>query len=214
MSFIPPPNFGYIEPDLYRSAVPNEMNFTFLQTLHLKTVIYLSLDAPSVLFQEFLKENNIELKQVSDTEFKGVLQRISEQFVIEALHSILNPKAYPILIMCNLGRHRTGTVIGCLRRLQKWSLSAIFDEFRRFTMSKSSPPHEQFIELFDTELVEIPEDFEQLPFKLLRDPIDQTQQVQQQQQQKGPPKPPAPVKKPLFVFQSMPKKSHSGSTHF
>ena len=66
--------------------------------------------------------------------------------------------------MCNLGRHRTGTVIGCLRRLQNWSLSAIFDEFRRFTGGKSSPQHEQFIELFDTELIEIPEDYDRLPF--------------------------------------------------
>ena len=213
MSFIPPPNFGYIEPDLYRSAVPNEMNFTFLQTLHLKTVIYLSLDAPSVLFLEFLKENNIELVQISDTEFKGVLQRISEHFVIEALRSILNPKAYPILVMCNLGRHRTGTVIGCLRRLQKWSLSAIFDEFRRFTNAKSSPQHEQFIELFDTELVEIPEDYEQLPFKLLRDQIEQQQISQQTSQQKLPTKP-SPVKKPSFTLPTMPKKGLAGSTHF
>lgn len=171
MSFIPPPNFGYVEPSLYRCAVPNELNFSFLQTLHLKTVIYLSLDAPSVVFLEFLKEQNIELKQINGSENTILNQRVSEQLVIDALHSILNPNAYPILVMCNLGRHRTGTVIGCLRRLQKWSLSAIFDEFRRFTSSKSSPQHEQFIELFDTELIEIPQDVDKLTFKLLRDPI-------------------------------------------
>lgn len=202
MSFIPPPNFGYVEPDLYRSAVPSDMNFPFLQTLHLKTVIYLSLDAPSVLFLEFLKEHNIELKQISGAETTGFAQRVSEQLVLDALHSLLNPNAYPIIVMCNLGRHRTGTVIGCLRRLQKWSLSAIFDEFRRFTNAKSSPQHEQFIELFDTELVEIPEKVDQLPFKLINTV------------QKAPEEPPqVPQKRISFKLPQMPQKL-SGSTFF
>ena len=168
--FINTPNFGYVETDLYRSAVPNEMNFPFLQTLNLKTVVYLSFDAPSVFFREFLKEHNIELVQISgDSETSPLYQKISENLIIDALHSILNPHAYPIIVMCNLGRHRTGTVIGCLRRIMKWSLSAILVEFRQFTNNKSSPPHEQFIELFDTELVEMPEDVELLPFKLVPD---------------------------------------------
>lgn len=197
MTLIPPPNFGYVEPDLYRSAVPSDMNFPFLQTLHLKTVIYLPLDAPSVLFLEFLKEHNIELKQISGQETTAVTQRVSEQLVIDALHSLLNPKAYPILVMCNLGRHRTGTVIGCLRRLQRWSLSAIFDEFRRFTNAKSSPQHEQFIELFDTELVEIPEKVDQLPFKLINTTIVKKQEDTNQQQ---------PAKKITFKLPQIPQK--------
>jgi len=140
------------------------MNFSFLQTLKLKTVVYLSFDAPSQLFLEFLKEQNIQLKQITGTKNPGLVQKISEQLVIDALHYLLDRRSYPVLVMCNLGRHRTGTVIGCLRRLQNWSLSAIFDEFRRFTGAKSSPQHEQFIELFDTELVAVPDDLEQLPF--------------------------------------------------
>ena len=203
--FIPPPNFGYVEPQLYRSAVPNEMNFPFLKTLNLKTVIYLSLDAPSIFFREFLKEQNIELVQISGGETSPMYQKISENLIIDALHSILNPSAYPILVMCNLGRHRTGTVIGCLRRIMKWSLSAILVEFRQFTNNKSSPPHEQFIELFDTELVEMPENVEQLPFKLVPDPILFTKKVEKDL----PPKPtnqvPQMKKKPPIPLSSTKK---------
>ncbi|KAH0791785.1 putative tyrosine-protein phosphatase [Histomonas meleagridis] len=141
------------------------MNFPFLQTLHLKTVVYLSLDTPPQIFQEFLKEQGIEFRQLPG-EGTNVGQRISEQLILDALHVLLNPDCYPLVVMCNLGRHRTGTVIGCLRRLQKWSLSSIFEEFRRFTGSKSSTLHEQFIELFDTELVELPADASRLPFKI------------------------------------------------
>lgn len=33
---------------------------------------------------------------------------ITEEAVLEALELILNPRNYPMMIMCNLGRHRTG----------------------------------------------------------------------------------------------------------
>ena len=142
------------------------MNFSFLQTLRLKTAVYLSLDPPAQILSEFLKEQGIELRQMVGGENTNVGQRISEKLVLDALHVLLDPDAYPLVVMCNLGRHRTGTVIGCLRRLQKWSLSSIFDEFRRFTASNSSSMHEQFIELFDTELVELPSELGRLPFKI------------------------------------------------
>ena len=40
-------------------------------------------------------------------------------------------------------------VIGCLRRLQQWSLTAIFDEHRRFATAGSSLLDLQCIELFE-----------------------------------------------------------------
>ena len=165
-ALIPPQNFGYVETDLYRSAMPDEMNFSFLQTLNLKTVVYLSLDEPAQLFSEFLKEQGIELVQINVGEPGINGQIISPQIVLDAFHIMLDPERYPVIVMCNLGRHRTGTVIGCLRRLQLWSLSSIVDEFRRYTGQKQSAIHEQFIELFDTELVEMPKDASKLPFKI------------------------------------------------
>ena len=44
MSFIPPLNFGMVEEDLYRSAQPTELNFPFLEKLHLRSCIYLASD--------------------------------------------------------------------------------------------------------------------------------------------------------------------------
>ena len=157
-ALIPPPNFGFVEAGLYRSAIPQEANFSFLQTLHLNTVVYLSLDPPSQLFNDFLKEQGIRLCSMKKGEGYSISERISEELILASLKILLDHSQYPIIIMCNLGRHRTGTLVGCLRRLQNWDLSSILDEFRRFTGFKSSPLHEQFIELFDTELVEIPPD--------------------------------------------------------
>ncbi len=49
-----------------------------------------------------------------------------------------------------------GTVIGCLRKVQQWNLASIFSEYRRYAGSKMRSMNEQFIELFDTDLVRIP----------------------------------------------------------
>lgn len=34
---------------------------------------------------------------------------ITEEVVLEASELILTPQNYPMIVMCNLGRHRTGT---------------------------------------------------------------------------------------------------------
>ena len=55
-----------------------------------------------------------------------------------------------MLIHCNKGKHRTGCLIGCLRKVQQWSLTVIFDEYRRFAEPKPRFLDQQYIELFDT----------------------------------------------------------------
>ena len=52
-----------------------------------------------------------------------------------ALAHVLDVRNHPILIHCNKGKYRIGCLIGCLRKLQKWSLASIFDEYRRFSGS-------------------------------------------------------------------------------
>lgn len=39
--FFPPVSFGLVEEGLYRSALPTEINYPFLERLGLKTIIYL-----------------------------------------------------------------------------------------------------------------------------------------------------------------------------
>ncbi len=54
------------------------------------------------------------------------------------------------------GIHQTGLLVGCLRRLQGWSLTAILAEYHRFAQGKRRYVAEQFIELFDVDLVCVP----------------------------------------------------------
>lgn len=157
--YIPPPNFGMIEEDLYRSGLPSEVNFSFLDGLNIKTVVYLAPDRLNDNsehggpYLRYLKKNKIELIDLGGEQHKTPWKPVSEDVVIKCLEILLDSKYYPVHVMCHRGRHRTGTVVGCLRKLQNWSLSSIFEEYRRHAGSKVRLMNEQFIELFDTELV-------------------------------------------------------------
>ena len=106
-------------------------------------------------------DQNIELIRLrAQSSEVGPLMPMSEETLIEGLRFLLDGKNYPILVTCKFGSIFTGTLIGCLRKLQRWNLSCIFEEYRRFAAtipSKNPQQNEQFIELFDTDLVSIPE---------------------------------------------------------
>jgi len=87
---------------------------------------------------------------------KSPWKPVSEEVVLTALDYVLDTQNYPLHVMCNLGRHRTGTIVGCLRKLQRWNLTAVFEEYRRFAGPKVRLLNEQFIELFDTDLIRVP----------------------------------------------------------
>lgn len=92
-----------------RSGNPTELNFPFLEQLRLKCIVYLAPDEPSVKLVNFCDDNDISLHLLSQKlPSLNTWDPISEDVVLEALNIILHDE-YPLLIMCNLGRHRTGT---------------------------------------------------------------------------------------------------------
>lgn len=152
---VPPPNFGMVEESLYRSGQPDQLNFPFLEKLSLRSVIWLAPEEPEVGLcvacgrrvadrsLHFCADQNIELHHLGVLYSTNAWDPITEEIVLQALHLLVQPSTYPCLVMCNLGRHRTGTVIGCLRKLQKWNLSAILEEYRRYAGPKVRVMNEQ-----------------------------------------------------------------------
>jgi tyrosine-protein phosphatase OCA1 len=145
-------NFGLVEDNLYRSGQPNELNFPFLERLGLKTVIFLAPEEPNQKLYHTMNAisangNSMEFMDDQETRWHHLpimsTELISEEVVLEALGYILDPSNFPLMVMCNFGRHRTGTIIGCLRKLQQWSLTSIFEEYRRFAGSKVRVLNEQ-----------------------------------------------------------------------
>lgn len=84
--------------------------------------------------------------------------QISDEIAKEALQFILEPSHQPlVLTVATSGSLEVATLVGCLRRLQHWALTAILYEFRLF--SPNSPIYDvnrQFIERFDISLITLP----------------------------------------------------------
>ncbi|KAJ1375744.1 Protein-tyrosine phosphatase-like, partial [Sesbania bispinosa] len=61
--FIPPLNFAMVDNGIFRSGFPEPANFSFLQTLGLRSIIYLCPEPYPEANIEFLKSNGIKLYQ-------------------------------------------------------------------------------------------------------------------------------------------------------
>ncbi|ODN98351.1 tyrosine phosphatase [Cryptococcus wingfieldii CBS 7118] len=154
---VPPMNFGLVEDaGFYRSAQPSELNFSFLEKLNLRTIIWVGAEEPSDILQVARPSQGIKLYNLApQTNHLPPLPPPPEPLIIQALSLLLRSSTFPTLLCCNMGRHRTGTVVGCFRKLQRWALSSILEEYRRYAGMKVRVLNEQFIELFDTDLVSI-----------------------------------------------------------
>ena len=151
----PPENFAPVVNTIYRSSFPQPANFLFLVKLKLKSILCLIPEEYPDLNLQFLKEHNIKLFQLGMSGNKEPFVKISSDLITEALKIVMNPENHPILIHCNRGKHRTGCLVGVLRRLQRWSLTMTFDEYRKFAAPKERPMDQQFIELYDSrEIIE------------------------------------------------------------
>lgn len=86
----------------------------------------------------------------------GSWRPVSDEMIKEGLEVVLNADHYPLLVMCSSGSFETGALIGCLRKMQGWNFNSIVVEYRSYAGPKSKYDVEQFIELFDTDLVVLP----------------------------------------------------------
>ncbi|KAG8488377.1 hypothetical protein CXB51_016566 [Gossypium anomalum] len=149
LNLIPPLNFAMVDNGIFRSGFPDSANFSFLQTLRLRSIIYLCPEPYPEANNEFLKSNGIKLFQFGIEGYKEPFVNIPQDTIREALKTLLDVRNHPVLIHCKRGKHRTGCLVGCLRKLQRWCLSSIFDEYQRFAAAKARVSDQRFMELFD-----------------------------------------------------------------
>lgn len=145
---IPPVNFALVVKGVYRGSYPNFRNFSFLKHMGLKSILFLCPEDYSPTNKEFLEQNGIKLLNVQMEGNKEPFKMIEPELVHQALAYITDTRNHPIYIHCNKGKHRTGTVIGCVRKLQMWTLTSIFEEYRRFAGIKARAIDQQYIELY------------------------------------------------------------------
>ncbi|CAN6178853.1 unnamed protein product [Urochloa humidicola] len=148
-ALVPPLNFAMVDEGIFRSGFPENTNFRFLKSLNLRSIVYLCPEPYPETNMEFLEKNGIRLHQFGIEGRKEPFVTIPDDKIREALKVVLDPKNQPLLIHCKRGKHRTGCVVGCLRKLQKWCLSSVFDEYHRFAAAKARITDQRFMELFD-----------------------------------------------------------------
>jgi tyrosine-protein phosphatase OCA1 len=132
----------------------------FIKSLNLRSVIVLSASCIDDSMLKFLEENNIRVNYIENSvndSLRGLFP-IAEEMVTESLKLLSDNSNYPLMVICKTGKILVGVVMACLRKMQHWALISIFEEYRRFAGgSRLQQQHEQFIELFDTDLVPVNE---------------------------------------------------------
>ncbi|RKP39684.1 protein-tyrosine phosphatase, partial [Dimargaris cristalligena] len=133
---VPPLNFALVVPGIYRSGHPNPKNHSFLTRLGIRTVIYMNEDDPQPDHVEFMNQNNINFHHFRVEANKEPFTETSPADIAAILAILMDTRHYPTLIHCNKGKKRIGCLVGCLRKIQSWSMAAIFDEYQRFSGTK------------------------------------------------------------------------------
>ena len=146
-----PENFAMVESGVYRSAFPRSKNILFLSSLNLKSVVALIPEDYPAHMVEFYKKNDIKLIKFGLDGNKWPFKQIDEFDFRSVLREIMNPLNRPLLIHCNKGKHRTGTVVGCIRKIREWSFSSIVGEYLMFAAPKTRLEDQRYIESFDVE---------------------------------------------------------------
>ncbi|KAI1389235.1 tyrosine phosphatase family-domain-containing protein [Hypoxylon trugodes] len=148
----PPINFATVLPGLYRSGYPQTSDYPFMQTLDLKTIVTLVGKELPDGFQQFIDENGIK-HQIFD--MAGTKKA---EIPIETMQSIIsiisNRKNYPLLIHCNHGKHRTGCVVGVLRKTNEWDTTSIIREYTKYAEPKVRETDVKY--LLDFKLADLP----------------------------------------------------------
>lgn len=154
---VPPISFAPVERHFFRSGQPAPINFPFLKELQLRTILWLAVEDPSDAMIGFADDEDIDVRHLGVvTEGSNPWDQLTENSIVTALNIIMDREAHPLLVCCGMGRHRSGTVIGCLRRLQGWNLASISEEYRRFAGPRGGRVLiELHIEAFDTSTVSI-----------------------------------------------------------
>ena len=148
----PPLNFAHVGPGVYRSGFPGRHNLTFLQRLGLRTLVRLEAAEYPPEVAAWIEEQGIRIVQCATTRNREPFVSMDQAVLLTALRALLDHQNHPVLVHGLRGQQRTGVVVGCLRRLQRWSLSPTFDEYRRHAATASSLLDLQQIELFDPSL--------------------------------------------------------------
>lgn len=155
---VPPDNFALVEDGIYRCSKLDPINNSFLDTLQLRSIVWMDEENPTRVLSEYMEENHITLYHITDS---NILQEDSEISSFKhqdwmVLRPTLISKVIRILLNSRNNHNcllidKSAVVVGILRHIERWCYSSIANEYRLFSGSKSNYNVESFLELINIE---------------------------------------------------------------
>ncbi|KAH9896266.1 tyrosine phosphatase family-domain-containing protein [Xylariomycetidae sp. FL2044] len=130
-----PVNFGNVVPGVYRSGYPVAADYPFIQGLGLRTIVTLVNKELPDGFQQFMDGNGIRQKVFDMAGTKK--EEIPVALMASIIAFVTDRRNHPLLIHCNHGKHRTGSVVGVLRKANEWDLERIISEYSGYAAPKA-----------------------------------------------------------------------------
>lgn len=126
-----PKSFGCVEHGVYRSALPQAEHPAHLALPHLRSVVVVSPQRPHLFVLQHLAARSFAVHDmVEELMPSGSPAPFADSAVRRAKEPVLTPKELPTLMRDFSGLHEVGIVIDLVRRLHRWSLTAVLDEYR------------------------------------------------------------------------------------
>ncbi|RGP68948.1 hypothetical protein FLONG3_8009 [Fusarium longipes] len=142
-----PFNFGVVIPGVYRSSFPKSHDFDYIKGLGLKTIVTLvkkddlDRDLETFITREGIRQVVFNMKGTK-----------KEAIPLDTMNGILNvvldKSNYPLLIHCNHGKHRTGCVVGVVRKIAGWDVSRVVAEYNNYAEPKARECDVTYLEGF------------------------------------------------------------------
>ncbi|CAM9929328.1 unnamed protein product, partial [Ectocarpus sp. 12 AP-2014] len=151
----PPDGYCLIEADLHRATTSLEVaSFPFLAQLKLRSAINLSAEPLHDKVNGFFLAEGVNMLHPQSLESFDGPYDLWEEAAKESLELLLDAGNHPMILIDSPTECESACLVGCLRRLQHWSMVAIHDEYHMMTMRNTRySTSQRFIERFDLDIV-------------------------------------------------------------
>lgn len=90
---------------------------------------------------------------------KGTKKETIPPNIMKAILTVvLDHQNYPLLLHCNHGKHRTGCVVGVIRKVSGWNMQKVLDEYRTYAEPKIRECDVEYISAFKAAALQADED--------------------------------------------------------
>ncbi len=144
-----PANFHMVGPGIYRSSYPQAVHFDALKLYRFRTIITFVPEAIPPANTAFMHTHSIKHHHIHVLANKDAAVSTPAETVISILKLIMDKRNHPVLIHCNKGKHRTGCITACFRKVTGWTDEACITEYEKYSQPKDRALDKEFIRAFN-----------------------------------------------------------------